>query len=143
MSFASITKCKTCQKFASHHNSRPLVAGTDGGTLLLWHSGSIRNVHLLFGRFSLMTCRTTSGGSQEKLCRPLSRPPKASVWGHVQDQPRSACLVRMIWVKDQHAQHWSWTLSHWKQGGGAPLPPFCLGSMTNACLLYTSPSPRD
>ena len=43
--------------------------------------------------------------------RPLSRPPKASVWGHVQDQPTSTCLVRMIWVKDQHAQHWPWTLS--------------------------------
>ena len=21
----------------------------------------------------------------------------------------------MIWVKDQHAQHWPWTLSHWQQ----------------------------
>ena len=40
--------------------------------------------------------------------RPLSQPPKASVWGHVQDQPRSTCLVGMIWVKDKHAQaqHW-------------------------------------
>ena len=35
-----------------------------------------------------------------------SRPTQCKVqrvWGHVQDQPRSACLVRMIWVKDQHA----------------------------------------
>ena len=64
--------------------------------------------------------------------RPLSRPPKASVWGHVQDQPRSTCLVRMIWVKDQHAQHWPWTLSRWKQGGLAPLASICSGSMANA-----------
>ena len=52
--------------------------------------------------------------------RPLSRPPKASVWGHVQDQPRSTCLVKMIWVKDQHAQHWPWTLMRRMQGGGRP-----------------------
>ena len=53
--------------------------------------------------------------------RPLSRPPQASVWGDdVQDQPRSACLVRMIWVEDQHAQHCPWNLSCWRQGGGPP-----------------------
>ena len=32
-------------------------------------------------------------------------------------------ISRMIWVKDQHAQHWSWTLSRWRQGRAAPLPP--------------------
>ena len=61
------------------------------------------------------------GAHGHRFGRPLSRPPKASVWGHVQDQPRSTCLVKMIWVKDQHAQHWPWTLSRWKQGGLAPL----------------------
>ena len=54
--------------------------------------------------------RRPGGPHGHRFGRPLSRPPKASVWGHVQDQPRSACLVRMIWVKDQHAQHWPWTL---------------------------------
>ena len=64
--------------------------------------------------------------------RPLSQPPKArrapqsSLWpaavAACEGQclgscPRSACLVRMIWVKDQHAQHWPWTLSRWTQGG--------------------------
>ena len=68
--------------------------------------------------------RSPGGPHGHRFGRPLSRPPKASVWGHVQDQPRSACLVRMIWVQDQHVQHWpnggkggpplsKWTLSKW------------------------------
>ena len=68
--------------------------------------------------------RRPGGSHGHRFGQPLSWSPKASVWGHVQDQPRSACLVRMIWVKDQHSQHLPWTLSSWKQGGGAPLPPF-------------------
>ena len=72
------------------------------------------------------------GTHSHRFGQPLSRPPKASVWGHVQDQPRSTCLVRMIWVKDQYAQHWPWTLSRWKQGGLAPRASICLGSMANA-----------
>ena len=76
--------------------------------------------------------RRPGGPHGHGLGRPLSRPPKASVWSHVQDQPRSTCLVRRIWVKDQHAQHWPWTLSHWKQGRLAPLASTCSGSMAYA-----------
>ena len=57
------------------------------------------------------------GPHGHRFVRPLSRPLKSRVWGHVQDQPRSTCLVRMIWVKDQYAQHWPWTLSNRRQGG--------------------------
>ena len=86
---------------------------------LSW-GGSAPQIPQVVGR-----CRSLRrpGPHGHRFGRPLSRPPKASVWGQVQDQPRSVCLVRMIWVKDQHAQHWPWTLSRWKQEGGAPLPP--------------------
>ena len=96
--------------------------------------------------------RRPGGPHGHRFGRPLSRPPKASVWGQVQDQPRSACLVRMIWVKDQHAQQWPWTLSkklanETTSGGlGAVLVPTwaCpLSYQATLCLLYTSPSPRD
>ena len=49
-----------------------------------------------------------AGTHGHRFGQPLSRSLKARFWGHVQDQPRSTCLVKMIWVKGQHAQDWPW-----------------------------------
>ena len=40
----------------------------------------------------------------------------------------------MIWVKDQHAQHWPWTLSKWRYGGPVPLASNGCGSLANLTL---------
>ena len=42
--------------------------------------------------------------------RILRRP----VFGVMSKMSQDHRLVRMIWVKDQHAQHWSWTRSKWR-----------------------------
>ena len=81
--------------------------------------------------------RKPGGPHGHRFGPPLSRPPKAKVWYHVQDQPRSTCLVGMIWVKDQHAQHWPWTLSKWRQGGASPPCFFFSKSMVISCVFVS------
>ena len=51
--------------------------------------------------------RKPGGPHSHRFGRALLRPARGSVWGPVQDQPRSACLVSMIWIKDQNC--WSLT----------------------------------